>query len=313
MVFVERVTAATALVKDRMGEMMFHKLYVEFAMTIRGGRKSEVEAEAHWKQWEAKVALKDPEIFHDYMGPNNQLRIWVHTSDIMIWRSQYSHEKEITLEGDSKKKATDADVDKYRADLFTNHGTGPSMGFTEVARALTTNGQEAFQEKAGFLDVMDIVPKEAEEEEEEAAGGNEDTPDEEPDSKKLKVWVDRDKVISTTIRTVTTQHEAFKTKAEAQLDRQLKYLEEITEKAEEKFKRDFEGEIKALTVRTEALSLVLKGGCENKVKEFIARFVETTEAPPCENFAKLRLVGAVDALIQEYRKCTQPKQLQDWL
>ena len=90
---MERVKVASGVVCDKVGEMMWEKLYIEWAMTTRGGRKSEEDAVAQWKEWERAVLNKDPNIFSDNGGPAGKLRIWVHTADTMVFRSEYMHEK----------------------------------------------------------------------------------------------------------------------------------------------------------------------------------------------------------------------------
>lgn len=312
--YVERVSAASGLVKDKIGEMMFHKLYLEFAGTIRGGRKSEAEAEAIWRQWEVRVTQKDSEMLFDYLGPNGQLRIWVHTQDMLTYRSQYMHEKEVTCEGESKKKGTDEDVDRFRSEILSKHGTGASMCFDEVAHALATNGEDAFTSTGGFItDVMDLK---AETETEEVVNpeGGEGPECQERDPKKQRLWVDRDKTISSTMRAVKSQQDAFRAKAVAQYDRQSKYLKELKDTADETFKKDFFGEIDTLEVRLEALKLVL-GNEDQKLKAFVGRFsgsdlAEGAVAPPCEDYAKLRPMNEADSLIENYRKCSTPSQLQ---
>ena len=49
--YVERVTAASGLIKDVVGEMMFEKLFMEHAQTTRGGRVREEEAAAKWLEY----------------------------------------------------------------------------------------------------------------------------------------------------------------------------------------------------------------------------------------------------------------------
>ncbi|CAE7366870.1 unnamed protein product, partial [Symbiodinium sp. CCMP2456] len=87
--YMERVTAATGLVKDAVGEMMWFKLYVEFAQTTRGGRLSDDQAVAKWRQWEEQKNRGD-QILHDFGGPDNsKLRFWVKTADQLIYRDGF--------------------------------------------------------------------------------------------------------------------------------------------------------------------------------------------------------------------------------
>ena len=80
--YIERVKAASGVIRDRVGEMMSKIVYLEFAPTARGGRKSAAEAEAQWLQWEMQVQNKDPEVLFDRRGPDGSLRVWVATRDL---------------------------------------------------------------------------------------------------------------------------------------------------------------------------------------------------------------------------------------
>lgn len=309
--YVERVRAASGIVKDRLGEMMFKKLYIEHAMTIRGGRKSEEQADAQWLEWEAAVARKDPKILYDHLGENGALRIWVHTADTLRYRSEYMHEKEVECQGDQVKKATEEDVDRLRGEILTKHGSGGSMAFDSVAQALTVNGQQAFQERDGFmLDVLEFKDPE-EEPADDAAGEKEDGEGEgsERPAKKPKVWVDRDRMISSTIRSCKSNQENFKNKAASTYDRICEYLKELKQSASEAFQQDFKGEITALCVRLEGLELVLNNTDENKVKQFIGSFCQpcdgegSMKTPPCTDYAKLRPLSVLEGIIEQYNQC----------
>lgn len=146
--YIERVKAATGMVRDRCGEMQWEKLYLEFAQTTRGGKLREEEASAKWLEWKDKVALKDPSVLFDYEGPNGQLRIWVHTGDTLNFRSSYMQEKEVEMEGSSKKRATQEDVDKLTKEVCRGHG---QVDFGNVAQALTVSGHDAFSKSDGLL------------------------------------------------------------------------------------------------------------------------------------------------------------------
>ena len=146
--YIERVKAATGMVRDRCGEMQWEKLYLEFAQTTRGGKLREEEASAKWLEWKDKVALKDPSVLYDYDGPNGQLRIWVHTGDTLNFRSSYMQEKEVEMEGCSKKRATQDDVDKMAKEVVRGHG---QVDYGNVAQALTVSGYDAFAKSDGLL------------------------------------------------------------------------------------------------------------------------------------------------------------------
>ena len=65
--------------------------------------------------------------------------------------------------------------------------------------------------------------------------------------------------------------------------------------------------------------LVFENTDEEKVKQFIARFsnvvgdgddaLQMGPAPPCEGYAKLRVVDSLKQLIEKYNGCRTPKQL----
>ena len=155
--YEERIRAASGIVKDAVGEMMWYRLYMEYSGTVRGGRLPEDVASARWAEWERKIALKDPTVFFDYGGPDNKLRIWIKTADVMKWRSEYMKEKDIICEGESVKKGGDEEIDKFRPALLQGHGAG--MDFEGVAGALVRNGQDAFASQDGFLmDILDLQP-----------------------------------------------------------------------------------------------------------------------------------------------------------
>ena len=86
------------------------------------------------------------------------MRVWVATSDQLVWRQAYLHEKEVECEGDSVRKAGAEEVDRLRSDILTNHGSGVDSGMEVAAQASASNGQAAFQECCGFLNVLDLQP-----------------------------------------------------------------------------------------------------------------------------------------------------------
>ena len=92
--YQERVVAAAGLVRDCIGEMQWKKLWLEFAVTARGGKLTDEAAAAKWAEWERLKEAKDPSIVFDHKGPEGALRFWVHTSDQIIFRNEYKREKE---------------------------------------------------------------------------------------------------------------------------------------------------------------------------------------------------------------------------
>ena len=119
--YIERVAAASGVVNDKTGEMMWEKVHIEFARTTRGGCHSEGNAMSQWKAWEAMALNKDTSILCDFKGPLVKLRVWVHTADMLIFRTAYIHENESVAEGHAIKKPDEADLDKLRSDVFSNH------------------------------------------------------------------------------------------------------------------------------------------------------------------------------------------------
>lgn len=214
--YMERVKAASGLVKDCIGELMWDKLYLEHAQTTRGGRLREEEALLQWKQWEESVQLKDPSVYHDYGGPNGKLRVWVKTQDLLIHRSEYMREKSVDCVGQEIKKGSDADVDKFRAEIVKNHGK--NMGFEEVGAALCKNGGGsggAFSSNDGsgfLLDVLQLLP-DVETGDGETEG--EATEPKDPKDPAPKPWVERDRMVSAAIRAAKTQATTFTEKGTA--------------------------------------------------------------------------------------------------
>ena len=264
--YIETVKASSGLLKDQVGEFMSKAVYLEFAPTARGGQKSASEAEAQWAEWMLKVQNQDPDTLFDRRGPGGSLRIWVGVKDLLIWRQQYMHEKGVSLQGESKKKATDQDVDKYRSELLSKHGAAASMGFSAVAQALAVNGEAAFSERGGFLlDVLELQPDAdiAEVDTKTGAGapaaGNDKEPSE-PSPKKPKIWIDRDRLVSSTIRTVKHQYEQFKQKAEEQLIKQKEFLESFERDCDDSMKEHFKGELGTLRTRQETTNPTWPGG-----------------------------------------------------
>ena len=321
--YVERVTAASGMMKDKVGEMMWDKLYLEHAQSTRGGKLREEEAKMKWLEWVDAIKRKDPEVLFDYMGPEGKLRIWVHTADTLTYRSQYMHEKEIYMEGDTKKKATDEDVEKLRPEILRNHGK--DMAFEAVGQAMVANGTDAFSSADGFVvDILDLQKDvELEDDEiEEKKAADEDEQDSGDKASEHKVWVERDRVVSSTIRSTNQQHEVFVTKGISVLEKTQQAKSEILADVEEAFCVNFAGEIKMLDIRLEAMDLCFKSKDEEKLKQYIARFsglssakeaatekVEIGQCPPCAAYAKLRPVVLLDSLVEKYRHCTQPNHM----
>ena len=173
------------------------------------------------------------------------------------------------------KKGTDEDVDRFRSELLSKHGSGISVGFDHVAQALAVNGEAAFSERSGFLlNVLDLQP-DAEvdgdaEPDDNKVGDGENS--EEPSPKKRKVWIDRDRLISSTIRAVKLQHAAFSAKASEQLNKQKTFLKTFDRDTPHEVKEQFSGEVATLRVRVEGLATVLENEDEAAVKQFMTGF-----------------------------------------
>lgn len=251
--YQERVVAASGFVKDKVGEMMGKKLFIEFAQTVRGGRKTDDQALAQWAYWETRIAAGDPEIFSDYLGENSSLRIWVHTGDEMRFRTSYFQEKSVNMEGETKKNASQADIERMKNKVTSKHD--PIADQIQVCQALARNGEAAFQNNDGFLlDIMDLAGA-AEKAAETPAEEQEDPDNTSPE--KTKPWVDRDRVISATVRSCESQIKVFKTKCESGLQDCRKALSEYKANPDQLFQKNFAGEIKILENRVEALGIVM--------------------------------------------------------
>lgn len=213
--YMERVTAASGLVRDSVGEMMWEKLYIEFAQTTRGGRLREEDAQLQWKEWEEAVLRRDGTVNHDHNGPNGKLRVWVHTKDTLTFRNSYMHEKGVDCVGKEIKKGTDADVDKLRPEILKNHGK--NMSFDEIGAALCKNGDEAFKSTDGsgfLLDVLQLQKDVDGEEEDEV-----DAESKPGESAPPKPWVERDRQVSAAIRAAKSQVSAFADKGATQFNK----------------------------------------------------------------------------------------------
>ena len=188
--YIERVKAASGLVRDCEGEMMWEKLWMEFSQTARGGKLTEEAAQSQWNSWVAAVnnkTAKASNVMFDYDGPQGKLRIWVKTADKLIYRSSYMKEKEIYCEGETTKKATEEDIDKLRpsespakaeADIPAEQVAQPSEPQPEEQHAgaefLKPPTAEAVESDAAATDDVPPVSMDFEEPKEEAPTG--DTP-----------------------------------------------------------------------------------------------------------------------------------------
>ncbi|CAK9001116.1 unnamed protein product [Durusdinium trenchii] len=299
----ERTVAASGFVKDAVGEMMHKRLYTEFAMTVRGGRKTEEQIAATWSEWEQRALAKDPELFFDYGGENGALRIWVKTADQLSFRSSFMQEKEAVVEVEQKKNATQADVDRMKAKSMSNHD--PIADQIQICQALVRHGDAAFQGNDGFLvDVMDLAKtceaKAASEEAEGPAkkGDGEEANGSSPE-KPAKPWVDRDRVISATVRSSTTQINLFKTKLEKGLKDHKASLEEHKSNPDAVFQKNFAGEIKILANRVEALTIILEVTAE----------IVAIRAPMTQLLAATsRADKAVKSAVEQLKKQTAKQQ-----
>ena len=316
--YVETVTAASGLIKDIVGEMMFEKLFMEFAQTTRGGRMREEEAAAKWLEYMDEIKKGNPDVLYDHGGPSGKIRVWVKTGDILTWRSSYMKEKNVEMEGDSVRKGTFDDVDRLRGELTRNHAK--DMGFGEVAAALCRN-ENAFAGNDGFiLNVLDLQ-QDVECDEDDA--DNEAQSSKKPEEAKEEVWVERDRVVSSSVRFFTAQMKTFEDKALEQLKKQRQAKAELLTELPDSAKVDFTGEMKILEVRLEAIELCFEEKNADKIKQFIARFSTPSDAdasmassplqlgqcPPCESYAKLRPVSDAVEVIQKFHTATLPKHI----
>ena len=49
--FREEAESSAGVFRGRMGKMMWRKQYIQYAMSIEGGLKTEEQAEANWANW----------------------------------------------------------------------------------------------------------------------------------------------------------------------------------------------------------------------------------------------------------------------
>ena len=344
--YMERFKAASGVVRDKVGEMMWEKLYIEWAMTTRGGRKSEEDAVAQWKEWERAVLNKDPKIFSDNGGPAGKLRIWVHTADTMVFRSEYMHEKIMSCEVAPIKKPQAEDLVAIRSELLRDHNScagaaGSSADFSAIAQGMMKSGSDVFKSNDGFIgSVFDLV-KDAEVEEEEDEShdtGGDDGPRGSP-TKRMKVeaaalWVDRDRVVSSTTRAAKNAAQIFYVKVHNQLKLHRTFQDMISKDASDEFKKAFAGEMSSLSVRIATLALVAENDDEDKLKQHLATFsqkvpqetlldgsaeeqllqsqvVAIGSAPPCEQYLNLRPMKVMDNIIADFQKCQTPETLKE--
>ncbi|CAE7317742.1 unnamed protein product, partial [Symbiodinium sp. CCMP2592] len=342
--YQEKIVSSSGILRDKVGELMPQKVYLEFAATARGGRKSDVDALSQWRTWELEAEAKTLKRLHDFKGDGGALRVWIHTMDEVRFRSGMMNEKEIIHEGESLKKASQADEERLRSKMLQNHEA--LQDNEDVVKALMANGETAFQGNDGFLiDVFELCseheskkPDEqgtesaaADKSSSQAAGGGDG---ERPNKRaKVDVWVERDRVISAVVRSSTQQIKVFTSKAEASLKKHEEALSEIQEKAESDpvFKKNFEGELKILENRVHALQLVVANDLV-QLQEYIGRFscapsvaaageekesmkdaapVELGKSPPSTSYASLRPVQELLQHVEKYHNCTQPAHVKE--
>ena len=214
-------------------------------------------------------------------------------------------------------------MEKLRPEILRNHGK--DMAFEAVGQAMVANGTDAFSSADGFvMDILDLQKDvELEDDEiEEKKPAAQDAQDSGDQASEPKVWVERDRVVSSTIRTTNQQHEVFVTKGISVLEKTQQAKSEILADVEDAFRVNFAGEIKMLDIRLEAMDLCFKSKDEEKLKQYIARFsglssakeaatekVEIGQCPPCAAYAKLRPVVLLDSLVEKYHHCTQPNHM----
>ena len=125
------------------------------------------------------------------------------------------------------------------------------------------NGEAAFQGQDGFLvDVMELAQiaekvKDQNPDEENGVDGNGKS-ESEISPEKVKPWVDRDRVVSSTMRSCDAQIKVFKLKCQQGLSECKEKLEGYQQSKDADFQKTFAGEIKLLENRVEALSLVIE-------------------------------------------------------
>ena len=234
--------------KDRLGEMMWEKLFHEFAMTTRGGRMREEEAIVQWNQWVADAKNKKKGTYFDHKGPEGAVRIWVHTSDTMKFTSEYMHSKDLVCEGAPIKKPDEDTLQRLRSDVLKDHSTVAGFegnDFDDVAMGMCLNSESAFLKTDGFMmDICDLNV-DGEQEDDDGAGDNVAGPADsagsggsnanngtdscEPSPQKAKKgpWLERGRVVGSSMRVVKQALQLFEVKANALFTQTRGALQEV--------------------------------------------------------------------------------------
>ena len=150
----------------------------------------------------------------------------------------------------------------------------------------------------------------------------------ESDSPKApQVWVERDRVVSSSYRAAKAQNKQLESKGQEQLSKQLAAERELLESMDDELQKHFAGELRMFRVRLEAMDLCFHQKDADKVKQFIGRFTAVNAAdkdealpsgpmqmgscPPCELYAKLRPVSDLDAVAEKFQNAMCPKHIKD--
>ena len=212
MKMLEQVAISTAMILEKIGEMMTEKAYIAHAATHKGGGHSEEQAKLQWAEWEKSAQSTDwPP--HDYDGVEGSkekvFRLWVKTSDQLKFQNMEQRNKHMQLSSQAVKKATDSDMDRAMHALSNNHDhIGGKMACmiqraSELAKFSGDAAYDGATQQVGDIESLE-VPEEDESEGDEAMVEEV----EEPPIKKQK-WFDYDKQVTKAQKTLTLMVQNF--------------------------------------------------------------------------------------------------------
>ena len=326
---LEEVVATTATIVDSIGEMMFERLYISFAESLEGGKLTETQAKQQWLTW--KTLAEEPDSKwppHDHKGPNNELRIWVKTKDVIKYRNMMEQRKVMQAKEKELKNASEEDVRKMHKQLQINHGTFqgmdsiPDMSSSSVLMQAAVGGECFNDRQMDLPDVSVLAANSAKNDEDEAADNDDEEEEEEtqPDaqpetrgSKRKGPWFSYDKVVGKAKRAerlgmdrlTVTVNEAIREADDAwaallKVDRKIHAEctceERSLQKAMEAVKAVASGDQSKLDA---ILAKYAQPACDKTVSSQVA----LANAPPCPSHAKLILVANIADKISELEAC----------
>ncbi len=141
--YIETYKAETRVTHQSEGQMMWEKHYISWAQQPEGGKLSEDEAIAKWKDY-----VNDPQIVRDQKGPAKApLRLRIPVRDMLNFSSSFARGKEMDKKQKDIANANEDDVEKLKKQLLKDHGRGlghdGSEGdFANLAEAMVATAGE---------------------------------------------------------------------------------------------------------------------------------------------------------------------------